>query len=211
MIFEEHSELEGKHAVFAPSSPHWLRYDSDRLINAYINSCAAAIGTSLHELAARLIKIEQPLKKTDTSFVSFHLLEAGFDKKMIRRFIGPFFPMFRTYVNDAIDLHMQAEVKLYYSDLFFGTADAIQFYDKENLLRVHDLKSGITPAKMEQLETYAALYCLEYKIDPLKINFELRLYQGEEVLVHKPEPTEIRNIADTIVQQNKILTNFIEG
>ena len=211
MIFEEHSELEGKHAVFAPSSPHWLRYDADRLINYYINSCAASIGTSLHELAARLIKNELTLKKTDTSFVSFHLLEAGFDKKMIRRFIGPFFPMFRTYVNDAIDLHMQAEVKLYFSELFFGTADAIQFYDNEHLLRIHDLKTGTTPAKMEQLETYAALFCLQHKQDPLSIKIELRLYQGEEVLVHVPDPSNIRQICDTIVQQNKILTDFIEG
>lgn len=209
MIFEEFSDLEGKHAVFAPSSPHWMRYDNDRLIAYYINSCAALIGTSLHELAARLIKKEQHLKTTDTSFVSFHLMEAGFDRKIIRRFVGPFFPTFRAYVNDAIDLNMMPEVKLYYSDLFFGTTDAIQFYDSEKLLRVHDLKTGVSPAKMEQLETYAALYCLQYKNDPLSMNFELRLYQ-EEVVVHKPAPTEIRQICDTIVHHNKVVTDFIE-
>lgn len=211
MIFEEHSELEGKHAVFAPSSPHWLRYDPDRLLDYYINSCSASIGTALHELAAELITAEQTLKKTDTTFVSFHLSKSGFDKKMIRRFIGPFFPMFRIYVNDAISLNMKSEVKLYYSDYFFGTADAIQFYDSNRLLRVHDLKTGTTPAKMEQLEVYAALYCLQYKVDPLQIRFELRLYQGEEVLVHNPDPSEIRQICDIIVKQNKILNDFIEG
>ncbi len=210
MIFNEHLELVGKHAPFAPSSPYWLKYDEDRLINYYISNYATQIGTSLHELAADLISSKERLGKADKKFVSFHLRKAGFSKKFIKRYVGPFYPMFMTYVNDAIELGLQPEKQLYYSDLFFGTADAIEYFEHKNLLEIHDLKTGTTPAKMEQLECYAALYCLEYKVDPLKINFELRIYQGEEVIVHKPEPKTIREHADRIVHFNKVLNNFME-
>ena len=37
------------------------------------------------------------------------------------------------------------------------------------ILRIHDYKSGITPAKMDQLMIYAALFCLEYKKESLLI------------------------------------------
>lgn len=51
---------------------------------------------------------------------------------------------------------MTPEQILYYSDRWFGTADSIAF-DK-NMLRIHDLKTGRRPAKMEQLMVYAALF-----------------------------------------------------
>ena len=61
-----------------------------------------------------------------------------------------------SYVNDAIGFKMDTEVVLFYSERFFGTADAISFRD--GILRIHDLKTGKIPAHIEQLEVYAALF-----------------------------------------------------
>ena len=74
------------------------------------------------------------------------------------------------YVNDAIGFRMSTEVVLYYSDRFFGTADAISF--RNGFLRIHDLKTGKTAVHMEQLEIYAALFCLEYRVKPGDIEIE---------------------------------------
>ena len=101
---------------------------------------------------------------------------------------------------------MNTEVVLFYSERFFGTADAISF--RNNMLRIHDLKTGSTPVKMEQLEIYAALFCLEYKIKPGEIDMELRIYQNDEVLVHNPTAEDILPIMDRIVHLNKILENM---
>lgn len=98
---------------------------------------------------------------------------------------------------------MSTEVILYYSDRFFGTADAISFRD--GMLRIHDLKTGKTPVHMEQLEIYAALFCLEYKVKPSEIDMELRIYQKDEVLVHNPTAEDIEPIMDKIVHFNKLL------
>ena len=110
------------------------------------------------------------------------------------------------YVNDAIGFKMDTEVVLYYSDRFFGTADAICFRD--NILRIHDLKTGKTAVHIEQLEIYAALFCLEYKVKPSDIGIELRIYQNNEVLYHNPEPEEIKDIMDKIVYLDKILDKY---
>jgi hypothetical protein len=107
------------------------------------------------------------------------------------------------YVNDAIGFRMSTEVVLFYSERFFGTADAISFRD--NMLRIHDLKTGRIPAKMEQLEIYAALFCLEYKIKPGDIQMELRIYQNDEVVCHCPTAENILPIMDKIVHFNKLL------
>lgn len=110
------------------------------------------------------------------------------------------------YVNDAIGFKMSTEVILYYSDKFFGTADAISF--RNGMLRIHDLKTG-TKGKiedhMEQLEIYAALFCLEYKVKPCEINMELRVYKNDEVLVHNPTAEDIVPIMDKIIHLNKLL------
>ena len=107
------------------------------------------------------------------------------------------------YVNDAIGFRMSTEVVLYYSDRFFGTADAISF--RNGFLRIHDLKTGKTAVHMEQLEIYAALFCLEYRVKPGDIEIELRIYQNDEVLYHRPTAEDILPIMDKIVHLNKIL------
>jgi hypothetical protein len=89
------------------------------------------------------------------------------------------------YVNHAIDYGMVAEQMLFYSLDCYGTADAIGFEsynDHEQFagfLRIHDLKTGVTKCKMDQLYIYAALFCLEYGFRPFEIEGELRIYQDE--------------------------------
>ena len=91
---------------------------------------------------------------------------------------------------------------------FSGTADAISF--RNNFLRIHDLKTGTRPVHVEQLEIYAALFCLEYKVKPADIKIELRIYQNDEILVHEPEAEEIIVIMNKIIHLNKILEE-VEG
>ena len=91
------------------------------------------------------------------------------------------------YVNDAIGFKMQPEQVLYYSDNCFGTADAIIFRN------------------MEQLEIYAALFCLEYNKKPGEIEMELRIYQNNEIIVHHPTADDILPIMDKIVTFDKII------
>ena len=177
MKFNQHRNLSGMHAPFSPSSPSWLRYDDDKATEVYLNRKAAELGTRLHAWAAETIQlgIKQPRSK-----------------KTIY-----------AYVNDAIGFKMDTEVVLFYSERFFGTADTICF--RNNTLRIHDLKTGINPVKMEQLEVYAALFCLEYKIKPGDINIELRIYQNDEVIYHNPTAEDIVPIMDKIVHLNKLL------
>ena len=105
---------------------------------------------------------------------------------------------------------MKTEQVLYYSDNAFGTADAISF--KNNFLRIHDLKTGITPSSMKQLEIYAALFCLEYSKNPNDIQIELRIYQNDEVLVHEPHPEDILYIMNKIVLFDKRIEKIkLEG
>ena len=183
MLFNNHSNLEGLHAPFGASRSSWLRYTDDKIIDVYQNMQAAEMGTKLHAWAKDTIDlgIKQPRSK-----------------KTIY-----------SYVNDAIGFKMSTEVVLFYSKRFFGTADAISFRD--NTLRIHDLKTGQRPVHIEQLEIYAALFCLEYKIKPNSIKIELRLYQSDEVLVHEPTPEEIFDIMDKIVHVDKLLESVERG
>ena len=115
-----------------------------------------------------------------------------------------------TYVNDGIGFKMEPEVVLRYSNNFFGTTDAIRYFENERFLRIHDYKSGVTPAHMEQLMIYAALFCLEYRKKPFEINTELRIYQNNEIFYHNPEADELLPIMDKIVTFDKWITKANE-
>ena len=180
MNFNKHSMLEGLHAPFSPSSSSWLRYDDDKALSVYQNKKAAEIGTRLHAWAKETIDLGIKQPKSKKTLYS--------------------------YVNDAIGFKMQTEVVLFYSERFFGTADAISF--RNGFLRIHDLKTGITPVHMEQLEIYAALFCLEYRVKPGEIDMELRIYQNDEVIVHNPTAEDILPIMDKIVHLDKILAKL---
>lgn len=102
---------------------------------------------------------------------------------------------------------MTPEVVLFYSLNCFGTADAISFRD--NILRIHDLKTGVTPTSMKQLLIYAALFCLEYKIKPSEIDdIELRIYQLDDVQICHPSADEIFQIIDKIIDFDKVITKI---
>ena len=207
MIFEKHLNLQGKHALLAPSQPHWLRYNDDQLYQKYISGYSQAMGTSLHELAATLISNNLKLKKGDKLTVLSHLLSDDIPKEVID--IERIYSNFMTYVNDAIGFKLTPEQVLYYSDYCFGTADAISF--RNNFLRIHDYKSGTTPAKMEQLLVYAALFCLEYKVKPGEIETELRIYQNDEIVFHNPTADDILPVMDAIIHHSKTLERINEG
>lgn len=180
MNFIKHSNLEGLHAPFGASKSSWLRYDDNKAISYFQNMKAKEIGTRLHAWAKETIDLGIKQPKSKKTIYS--------------------------YINDAIGFKMSTEVVLYYSDFFFGTADAICF--RNNKLRIHDLKTGSTLVHIEQLEIYAALFCLEYKIRPSDIEIELRIYQNDEILYHNPEPEDILEIMDKIVHLNKVLEHI---
>ena len=103
MIFNKHSDLQGLHAPFGASKSSWLRYSDEKAIDYLQNIRAKEMGTRLHSWADETIKlrIKQPRSK-----------------KTIY-----------AYINDAIGFGMDTEVVLFYSERFFGTADAISFKD----------------------------------------------------------------------------------
>ena len=182
MWFNIHRNLQGLHAPFPASQPAWLRYDDNKAMEVYTNKKAAEMGSRLHNWAKMTIDlgIKQP-RSNKTIYA---------------------------YVNDAIGFKMETEVVLYYSDRFFGTADAICF--RNGKLRIHDLKTGVTPAKIEQLMVYAAIFCLEYKIKPKDIEIELRIYQNDEIHPCHPTADEIEDIMHKIVHLDKLLQEFEE-
>lgn len=209
MKFYDHYELRGRHALLAPSQPHWLWYSEDQLIQKFRSTYATEIGTAAHELAESLIRESIKLKKSDKNMLMVHLLRSGIPRAAID--INRLYPNFMEYVNDAIGFRLIPEQILYYSDYCFGTADAISF--RNNFLRIHDYKSGTTPAKMEQLLTYAALFCLEYKIKPGDIEgCELRIYQNNEVIIDKPTAEDILPVMDKIITSSRYLESMrMEG
>lgn len=171
MNFNKHYDLEGLHAFLSASKYHWINYDINKLESTFTKHMAARMGTRIHEFASEAIELGIKLPKT---------------KKTLN-----------LYINDAIGYKMTPEQVLFYSENCFGTADAISF--KNNMLRIHDLKTGDSPTSMKQLEIYTALFCLEYNKDPESIDVELRIYQTDNVVVHNPAVEDIRYIMDKIV------------
>lgn len=207
MQFNNHSNLKGQHALLGASNYHWLNYDDDKLLKRYLSSYSTVVGTALHELAEEHISQGLRLTKSDKKHVLFWLRYKGIPSNVIN--VNKIFNNLMSYVNDAIGYSMTPEVILFYSDNCFGTADAIKF--ENNFLRIHDYKSGDIPAHMEQLEIYAALFCLEYGYKPKDISIELRLYQGEEVIVHTPEPEGIFKVMEKIIDFNNKIETLKEG
>lgn len=183
MIFHEHFRFAGKHAFLSASDYHWLRYSDEKLFSRLANQRKAQLGTELHAFAAKAISLGVRLPWSDTN------------------------DPLNTFVNDAIDYEMSTEVVLVYSQNCFGTADAISF--KDSYLRVHDLKTGESCGSMEQLMIYAALFYLEYRLDPEDCTTELRLYNWKETAVYIPEPKDIRWVMDKIVYFDEKINEYI--
>lgn len=182
MIFNDHSRLIGSHAYLSASKYHWSNYDLEKLESVYYSSLAQQRGVELHALAHMCIRLGQKLPRSRKTM--------------------------SLYVNDAINLGMTPEQVLYYSDLAYGTADAIGFYEREKLLRIHDLKTGATRASMRQLEIYAVYFCLEYNYHPKHIGMELRIYQDDGVIVHEPDPDYITELMHRLVEYDAHITKL---
>lgn len=183
MNFNKHLDLEGKHAYLGASKYHWLNYSDDKLVESYNNYLAVEMGTRLHAFAKEAIELGVKLPR---------------NKKTLNM-----------YVNDAIGFRMTPEQPLFYSENCFGTADTIAF--SKNLLRIHDLKTGVTPASMNQLKIYNALFCLEYSVDPNSISMISRIYQLNEIFEEEQNPDEIKDIMNRIIHFDKLIDRVKAG
>lgn len=183
MRFHKHSNLEGKHSFLTPSSPAWLRYDDQKLERRFMEHLAHIRGTQEHDFAAKAIQLGHRMEDVPKTV--------------------------NMYVNDCIGWRMKPEVSLYWSDFCFGTADAIGFVESQMLLRISDLKTGKTPTTMDQLVSYAALFCLEYEFPkPWELEIELRIYQSNKIKLHIPDPDEVFHAMDRILTGTRILENI---
>lgn len=185
MNFNQHYRLKGLHAFLGASNYHWVNYSDEKLRLSFNNDMAKKRGTELHDLAEKLIKLKVKLPRSQKTL--------------------------NHYVNDAIGFNMVPEQILYYSDNCFGTADTISF--KKNVLRIHDLKTGISPTSMMQLRIYAALFCLEYGYSPNDLDkIILRIYQNDDVSEEIAEPTDILYVMEKIKNFDKIINDIkMEG
>lgn len=182
MDFVQHSELRDTHALMSASKPHWLRYDDEKVADMVDKAMTATKGTRLHALAKMLIDEGVPLPDTSQTL--------------------------NMYVNDCIGFRMQTEVTVFYTYNAYGTADAIEFRD--GILYIFDLKNGVNKANSEQLEVYAAYFCLEYKVKPHKIMYDLRIYQHDQVYRIETNGDRIREIMDRIIYVESIIATAKE-
>lgn len=180
MNFNEHYNLKGKHAFLSGSNHHWINYDQEKLKQVFVNAKAKEEGTILHDFASMAVK------------------------KKIK--LAPLKKALNLFVNDAIGFGMASEQVLYYSDNCFGTADAILF--KDNVLRIHDLKTGFSKVSFNQLHIYAAMFCLEYHVDPSTIAIIERIYQHNTFEEFEADPIVVRMIMDTIVEFDMIIDSM---
>jgi len=184
MNFKKHSDLEGQHAFLSASNYHWINKDEEGLAQSYITQQARIRGTRLHELASDLIELGEKLPRNNKTL--------------------------NMYVNDAIGYKMLSEKVLFYSFNCFGTTDTILF--KDGVLRIHDLKTGVSKTSFMQLKIYAALFCLEYDVEVNDIEIKLRIYQNDSVMKEYPEPDEIMYIMSKIKNSDKIINKLkLEG
>lgn len=184
MRLNKHSELEGRHAFMSPSSPAWLRYDDDKLERVFSEHQAHIRGTKEHDFAAKAIELGQRMEDVPKTL--------------------------NMYINDCIGWRMKPEVKLFWSNWCFGSADALGFYQSQMLLRISDLKTGKGPVKMDQLIVYAALFCLEYEFPrPWELEIELRIYQKNRVELYVPDGHEVFKAMDRILTGTRLIEEAI--
>lgn len=184
MRFNNHYNMEGKHAFMGASKPHWVNYDDEKLARVFQNQFASRRGQELHDIAAMLIKAKIRLPRNSITL--------------------------NAYVNDAIGFRMTPEQVLFYSDNCFGTADAIAFEPDTLTLRIHDLKTGVHPGNILQLDIYAALFCVEYKLNPFNLKMLLRIYQMDNILKHSPDPAWIKEIMNKIEKNDSMIETMKE-
>ena len=215
MIWNDHSNLKGKHSVLSPSQSSWLRYSDEDNYASLLRRCtaeySATAGTVIHEYAQQRIKNKLPMSENEQNAIQLELIRNGIPTYAID--IYRFYQTLVEYVNDTIEYDMEPEVVLYYSDNAFGTTDAIKYYRRN--LRIHDLKTGTKEASFDQLIVYAAYFFLEYgkkmKLKPESVDTELRIYQSSEISICHPDPADIYAAIDKIVELDPIIDIFKSG
>lgn len=228
--FNPHNELKGTHALFSPSQSSWLGYDDNKIADRVLNQYRAPLGTEIHEYAAMEIRLNHR-KRTLKSVI--HGIESYIYSKYsnlspdgnvpkyyttlienVTRLPKEVFELLVQYINDGIGFKMTTEQPIKYSENIYGTADtiAVSLDETEKSLRIHDLKTGDNPGHMDQLVTYAALFCLEYgskyNFKPQDLTYELRLYQWDEIIYYNPTPEEIINVMNQIIHTEKIASRL---
>ena len=174
MSWNEHSELRGQHALFSPSQPAWLKYDVETFKEKLANKYKASVGTEIHAWAAAQIDLgnkvssKRELMKSLKTFIyqKYHTDKYGlskFGRSLLSNLKQIPAETIISYINDSIGFKMDPETVVYYSENFFGTADAIKF--QNNSLMIFDLKTGTSPVHIEQLMIYDALFCLEHGLN----------------------------------------------
>lgn len=218
MNYNDHSKLEGKHAFLGASKNSWLKKDADQILDAYARQYVTELGTALHDIARKHIKHRIKLTKAAKREVMLSLVEDYHIPEItIERGVDfeGIFENLIAYVNDSIGYRMVPEQILYYSDLCFGTADAISDLDSvllKKTLKIFDLKTGTTPVHVDQLLIYVALFCLEYNVRPGDLDIELRIYQTlkDEVECMHPTAEDIVPIMDKIVSMDKHINHVLK-
>jgi hypothetical protein len=157
-----------------------VEYDEDELAVFFRKAQAARRGTEMHDLAAKLIKLNVNLPDTPTTM--------------------------NMYVNDAIGFRMAPEQPLMYSRNIYGTADAISFRNMR--LRIHDLKTGEGKTNGRQLKVYDAYFCLEYDVKPHEIEHILRIYQHDTIYEVEVDPHEIVRIMEKIKVFDRLIEEW---
>jgi len=223
MNLNDHSRLRGKHALLSPSNPSFLSKTPDEIRNYIYSGLRSELGSLIHKWA--FYKIESRSRVTSARDAARSLRDYIFQKyyieerrvlasegkrllKVLSKLPKEVLETVCDYINDAIGFRMTAEVIVAISDLMFGTSDAIIFNGK--MLRVHDLKTGSTAAKIEQLLSYDAIFCYEYNINPFEIEHEVRIYQNGDILVSNPTGEIIQPIVDKLIVCEQIANEFEE-
>lgn len=186
MDFNDHSNLRGYHALLSPSYGHWANYDEQKMQARLTALQAAAIGTRKHAWAHEAIRLGIRQQKNGSTL--------------------------SMYINDGIGYRMTPDVMLVATDDAFGEADTLSFREEGNgknkrpTLRVSDLKTGITTAKMLQVEFYAAFFYLEYRLEarPEDCDTILRIYQNDKIIGGKADPARIRHLMDVTLRQDAL-------
>lgn len=214
--YNDHRKLEGKHAYIGCSQYSWQTRSDDQLVKMYYSRFATEIGTAIHQLASDCIKRKIKISKTDIHMVEYYLQVIWFQQTGVRIPVAAYDSTTLTetlslFVSDAIDYHMDSEVILAYDETYaFGTSDAFLCDEYTKTIIVHDLKTGMHPVKMTQLVLYAAEYCLEYDKNPKDYKFEMRIYQGGDIIEYMPSSSEVEEHMKKIVHAVKVLNNAVE-
>lgn len=221
MIWNKHSKLRGTHATFSPSQTSYSSLKENLQVR-FINKNRASVGTEIHEVA--FYKIMRMHKVSAIKELIYDIDEYIFRKyyRAEDDYLPPFaarmlktlsyipkevFESVKLYINDAISYKMNPEVILYYNNDIYGCADCISF--SNNLLRIHDLKTGsVTANHFEQLINYAALFCLEENLDPSRFSTEVRIYKSGEVMVCELAAEDIKQVMKDIVDVGKQIEAF---